>query len=416
MYRTRLTSLSPPTGSRGEVLTFVGDLPVTEGDYVWTDGKIIYGNQPRYNVPVVTSGNGGVPIAYGQVTQSGYFSKTGIWTPADLETGMIVVNDSQIYVTSQNSYLDAVIYDGAFVVAQKVGNNIQIIKDPEGDSEILDEIAPASNEMLTDLIFGDGLTWTIWGQHYEYSRAVLKTTEWVNIRFGGFTLLGTDYYEDHATAHYRLGPPTFDTIQVESYQSHELTKRFVLDSNGNRVEYDVNERMTTSGREVTGTVYTGPVTGLSTFSDLGNAGLWDGTCDCTSYYKDGNDYAWFGPEPLSNINVIQYYSNQQYIDPAGGENWQNESHMDYRYGLQNGYAVKANHNGEELYDGDNVVYSTTSTDRMRAAYGFSNGGGLVSFKNNRLIRYGDEIQELGYSRNVKLNYLRKIKKALKKEE
>lgn len=419
MYQTTLTSLSPPRGGNGEPLIFIGDFPAQVGDTIWTDGKVIYGHRPRYNVPIVSSSHKGIPVVYGlESAGDGYFGRSGSWHDADLIRAPLVVNDAADYLIGQSLYYDAVVHDGLLIVAKKVDGSFQIIQDPDGTPVILDVISPpTSGDTLDTFIFNDDLSWTIWGRHNESTRETLKVSPWVEIYNSGFTVESTDYYSDHATAHYRFNPLHVITRNYYSYQYHSRATKFVLKSDGTSFEYDVNEQKWVSGTEVTGGIYTGPVTGLSVFDDLGNAGLWEGTCDCTSYFKVGNEFAWFGPEPLSNINVVQYYSDQAQVEPTDGETWQNQSYAGYSYQLQNGYhvAVDPQNNVSTLYDGDKPAYALNGQTILRAAAGF-NEGGLVLTNERRLLRYGEESQDLGIVRNYKLNYLRRINKALDKKE
>ena len=64
-YKTRIRSLYPggAIDSSGKKLSFIGNLPVEEGDEVWTDGTVIFGNEHIKGESFLTSADGtGIPV------------------------------------------------------------------------------------------------------------------------------------------------------------------------------------------------------------------------------------------------------------------------------------------------------------------------------------------------------------------
>ena len=74
-YQTRIRKIYSGGGAidvQGKKLSFIGNLPVQEGDIVWTDGNVIFGHANIGDTPLISINAGGIPVLDGDTLQ-GYF-------------------------------------------------------------------------------------------------------------------------------------------------------------------------------------------------------------------------------------------------------------------------------------------------------------------------------------------------------
>lgn len=110
-YQTQVSKLI--TGgiidTNGRQLRFCGNLPVSEGDYVWTDGTVVFGHVPIRDTPILQPIEGGIPAAFAD--DKGYFSKTGRFSKYSIAVDKTephwIVNGKRKYFHSDTRVFDA---------------------------------------------------------------------------------------------------------------------------------------------------------------------------------------------------------------------------------------------------------------------------------------------------------------------
>ena len=110
-YQTQISKLI--TGgiidTNGKQLRFCGNLPVSEGDWVWTDGSVVFGHVPIRDTPNLPQIEGGIPAAFAD--DKGYFSKTGNFSKysiaVDETSPRWIVNGKRKYFHSDTRVFDA---------------------------------------------------------------------------------------------------------------------------------------------------------------------------------------------------------------------------------------------------------------------------------------------------------------------
>ena len=109
MYRTLIASVSGRicTSTDGKNLISIGNANINAGDYVWTDGKCVYGNLQEGGGPQILSIIGGVPL----IDNDGgkYVNRQGIIKEIDCTNpdGYVYANNDIDVVLSSSSVLDA---------------------------------------------------------------------------------------------------------------------------------------------------------------------------------------------------------------------------------------------------------------------------------------------------------------------
>ena len=110
MYRTLIASVSGRicTSTDGKNLISIGNANINAGDYVWTDGKCVYGNlQEGGGSQILSIIGGGVPL----IDNDGgkYVNRQGIIKEIDCTNpdGYVYANNDIDVVLSSSSVLDA---------------------------------------------------------------------------------------------------------------------------------------------------------------------------------------------------------------------------------------------------------------------------------------------------------------------
>ena len=85
---------------QGRFLTFIGDLPVNEGDTVFTDGKVIFGHAPPKGSPAVFDQPSGIPVSgdedsSGENELRGYFTTGGKYKKYSVKGDEWIVNNKK---------------------------------------------------------------------------------------------------------------------------------------------------------------------------------------------------------------------------------------------------------------------------------------------------------------------------------
>lgn len=107
----------------GRRLVFAGNLPCQAGDFVWTDGRVIFGNMQTQATPFFfDDSTGGVPVLTN--TLRGYFDKNGNFKSYSIADDSWIVNNDKLYFHGEpRSYLrilDAEIStDGKLLIAEE---------------------------------------------------------------------------------------------------------------------------------------------------------------------------------------------------------------------------------------------------------------------------------------------------------
>lgn len=107
-FQTQVKSLNGgvATDTSGRHLIFIGNLPCQVGDWVWTDGTVIFGNVPPRSTPLLTN-EGGIPVLGDNL--SGYFTRQGNFKEYKVKQDDWIVNSK--YHFFHNTYSDENIID-----------------------------------------------------------------------------------------------------------------------------------------------------------------------------------------------------------------------------------------------------------------------------------------------------------------
>lgn len=151
IHQEKLASVNPPRTTTGKTLQFIGNLNAKAGDYVWTDGNVIFGHRPIRSIPHVTVDPAGIPVIYFEYTSiesedyilhRGYFDKNGnwkdypIWGSVEIEGSIagIVNNKNKLYaIISAENLLDAEVDNKGNVYAIIGGQYYKSTAEPENN-------------------------------------------------------------------------------------------------------------------------------------------------------------------------------------------------------------------------------------------------------------------------------------------
>lgn len=150
-YQTQLSKIGAggAIDTQGKRLRFCGNLPVSVGDWVWTDGAVIFGHVPIRDSPLLPSVDGGIPAAFSN--SKGFYSKTGRFKnyPIAVEdaTPNWIVNGRRKYFHSDAPVFDAEISinengieDGLFTAELAVSNSDNVaLYCVDGDAVLNDD-------------------------------------------------------------------------------------------------------------------------------------------------------------------------------------------------------------------------------------------------------------------------------------
>lgn len=108
----------------GRRLVFAGNLPCQAGDFVWTDGRVIFGNiQPQATPYFFDDSTGGVPVLAD--TLRGYFDKNGNFKSYSIADDSWIVNDDKIFAHGNSDIYDAEIsYDGDLLTSELINSSL----------------------------------------------------------------------------------------------------------------------------------------------------------------------------------------------------------------------------------------------------------------------------------------------------
>ena len=99
MYQTRLKNVygGMAIGANGERLQFIGNFPAKAGDYVWTDGNVIFGHIPQKAsaLPYIPAASSGIPILLDD--RLGYFSTGGNWVDFPIAQYDWIANNQKVF-------------------------------------------------------------------------------------------------------------------------------------------------------------------------------------------------------------------------------------------------------------------------------------------------------------------------------
>ena len=111
MYQTRLKNVygGMAIGANGERLQFIGNFPAKAGDYVWTDGNIIFGHIPQKAsaLPYIPAASSGIPILLDD--RQGYFSTGGNWVDFPIAQYDWIANNENTFYGGSAEYEDATV-------------------------------------------------------------------------------------------------------------------------------------------------------------------------------------------------------------------------------------------------------------------------------------------------------------------
>lgn len=79
----------------GRQLLFIGYMPVNVGDTVWTDGRVIFGNAPPKDSPLIPALPKGVPVL-GDILR-GYINRSGKYREKNIAVDEWIVNNKKIF-------------------------------------------------------------------------------------------------------------------------------------------------------------------------------------------------------------------------------------------------------------------------------------------------------------------------------
>ncbi len=115
-YRTQIKSVTTygAVDMAGRPLSFIGYLPVKAGDWVYTDGRVIFGNVPPRGSAVTFSDEpSGVPVL-GNEELSGYFSKSGRFKKYSIAQDDWIVNSDEKFAHGAEFIDETKVIDAGF--------------------------------------------------------------------------------------------------------------------------------------------------------------------------------------------------------------------------------------------------------------------------------------------------------------
>lgn len=130
MYKTRIRRLYPGGAIdwSGKKLSFIGNLPVQEGDEVWTDGLCIYGNEHVRGESFIPSPDlVGIPVIAVKDDEGfmGFIMKNGKKKKCDIIDDDWIINTEEEYYHGKD-YIDRENLEGRYV-------DVEIAKDEDGN-------------------------------------------------------------------------------------------------------------------------------------------------------------------------------------------------------------------------------------------------------------------------------------------
>lgn len=123
-YSTKIQSIENgfAIDEQGKALRFIGYLPVKEGDTVYTDGNVIFGNAPPRGGVFIPDVSGGIPVIGSELR--GYFTPQGKFKNFKIKGDKWLTNDKKFYAHEQGNsdIIDAEISadGGVYTVEKKI--------------------------------------------------------------------------------------------------------------------------------------------------------------------------------------------------------------------------------------------------------------------------------------------------------
>ena len=125
-FKTQIqkVNLNSAVDVSGRNLVFAGNLPCQAGDFVWTDGNVIFGHmQPQATPFFFDDSTSGVPVLTD--TLRGYFNKSGKFKSYSIANDSWIVNDQKIFAHGNSDIYDAEIsFSGDLLTAELINSSL----------------------------------------------------------------------------------------------------------------------------------------------------------------------------------------------------------------------------------------------------------------------------------------------------
>ena len=144
-YRTQITKTGAgyAVDTSGKRLRFIGNYPCQAGDYVWTDGTVIFGNISVKPQPVIFDEvKSGIPILASNFDSEGndtlvrgYFDKSGNFKKYSVAEDNWIVNNSKFFKHGEGFFIDVEISDTGDVFTAEYKNGLSSARFVDGTLE-----------------------------------------------------------------------------------------------------------------------------------------------------------------------------------------------------------------------------------------------------------------------------------------
>ncbi len=131
-YKTQIQSTGKGYAfdTQGKKLFFIGNFPCQAGDFVYTDGKYIFGNLSPKAAPTFPV-QGGIPVLaidlYDEISLRGYFNSSAVFKDYDIALDSFIVNDKNKFLHGAEFFIDAEISEsGELFTAYFFGGSAHI--------------------------------------------------------------------------------------------------------------------------------------------------------------------------------------------------------------------------------------------------------------------------------------------------
>lgn len=122
-YQTQIAQLQGGIAidKQGKRLRFIGNLPCQVGDYVWTDGAVIFGHVPTRFTPSIPDIDGGIPILADNLR--GYFTERGKFKNFNIVQDDWIVNSRKNFEHGADTFDSEKVIDA---IADDSGNSLVV--------------------------------------------------------------------------------------------------------------------------------------------------------------------------------------------------------------------------------------------------------------------------------------------------